>query len=304
MQKSSQFLIILAAFCWGLIGVFTRQLTAAGFSFVEIASSRSVITAVCLFSYLLLTDREKLKIKRKDSWIFLCMGGFGIVLNNVCYFNTIELITLSAASIIIYTAPYMVIVMSVLVFKEKITLQKMSALLIAFTGCIMTVGVTNSGEVSIMGITSGLGSAFGYALYSIFGRIALQKYHPFTVTAYTFAVAGIALAPASDMGNMFMLLSESAVNFSNLLVLGIFLTLVPYVCYTKGLEEIEASRASIIAFVEPLTAAAAGMVVYGEMLSLMKILGMGFIFFSLVILNVNPKKLLEASFILKILRVK
>jgi len=282
---------MLAAICWGMIGIFTRQLTAAGLSFIEITSARSIIVAVCLFTFLLIIKKGEIKIKAKDSWVFICMGAFGIVLNNICYFNTIELMTLSAASIIIYTAPYMVMIMSALLFKERITLQKSSALLIAFTGCVMTVGLIDSKDVSIMGVTTGLGSAFGYALYSIFGRIALRKYHPLTVTAYAFTVASIMLIPFSDVGKVIMLMHENSVNMRNVLVLGICLTIVPFVSYAKGLEDIEASKASIIAFVEPLTAAVAGIAVYGEMLSPIKILGMIFIFLSLAILNLNTKSI-------------
>jgi len=293
MKRSAQLLIILAATCWGMLGIFTRQLTAVGFSFVEITLSRSMITAVFLFAFLIITDREKIKIMKKDIWIFLCMGAFGIVFNNICYFNTIELITLSAASILIYTAPYMVMIMSALIFKERITWQKVSALMIAFSGCVMTIGITDHDTISIIGILSGLGSAFGYSLYSIFGRIALQRYHPLTITAYTFAVAGFALIPFSNIGKMFTILAEDSTGLRNILILGICLTIVPFVCYTKGLKDIEPSKASIIAFVEPLTASISGIIVFGEMLSLLKILGIILIFLSLAILNVNSNAMLK-----------
>jgi drug/metabolite transporter (DMT)-like permease len=291
VKRSAQFFIILAAICWGMIGIFTRQLTAAGLSFIEITSARSIIVTVCLFTFLFISKKREIRIKIKDSWVFICMGGFGIVLNNICYFNTIELMTLSAASIVIYTAPYMVMIMSALLFKERITLQKSSALLIAFIGCVMTVGLIDSNDISIMGIMTGLGSAFGYALYSIFGRIALRRYNPLTVTAYTFAVASIMLIPFSDVGKVIMLMYENTVTMRNVLILGVCLTVIPFVSYTKGLKDIEASKASIIAFIEPLTAAASGITIYGEMLSPIKILGMVFIFISLVILNLSKKNI-------------
>ena len=44
--------------------------------------------------------------------------------------------------------------------------------------------------------------------------------------------------------------------------------------YTKGLEKMEPSRAMIIAFVEPLTAAVAGVIAFDETMSLIKISGM------------------------------
>lgn len=262
---------------------------------MEITSSRSIITAVCLFLFLTVTDREKIKIKKNDFWIFLCMGAFGIVLNNLCYFKSIELITLSAASIIIYTAPYMVTIMSVLIFKERLTWQKVSALVIAFSGCVMTIGIIDNDNISLIGIVLGLFSAFGYALYSIFGRIALQKYHPLTVTAYTFLVAGIALIPFSNIGNMFTIMAQDSTGLRNVLILGICITIIPFVSYTKGLKDIEPSKASIIAFVEPLTASVAGIIVFGEMLTRLKVFGIILIFLSLIILNINSNNMLNNS---------
>lgn len=262
---------------------------------MEITSSRSIITAVCLFLFLTITDREKIKIKKNDFWIFLCMGAFGIVLNNLCYFKSIELITLSAASIIIYTAPYMVTIMSVLIFKERLTWQKVSALVIAFSGCVMTIGIIDNDNISLIGIVLGLFSAFGYALYSIFGRIALQKYHPLTVTAYTFLVAGIALIPFSNIGNMFTIMAQDSTGLRNVLILGICITIIPFVSYTKGLKDIEPSKASIIAFVEPLTASVAGIIVFGEMLTRLKVFGIILIFLSLIILNINSNNMLNNS---------
>ena len=177
--------------------------------------------------------------------------------------------------------------MSALFFKERVTLQKLSALLIAFTGCVMTVGLIDRSIISSTGVLTGLSAAFCYSLYTIICKIALRKYDAFTVTAYGFGIAGLLLAPLCDFEKMTFLMGESAVNLLYILILGVLLTILPSVSYTKGLKELEPSRASILAFVEPLTSSVAGAAVYGEMLSPVKLLGMALIFISLVILNLN-----------------
>ena len=290
LQKSAQLSIIFAAVCWGLLGVFTRPLIDAGFSVLEVAAIRNIAAGACLILFILVTNREKLKIRIKDIWIFIFMGGFGLVLNSMCYFNTIELTTLSAASILLYTSPYMVMLISALLFKDKITLQKISALLIAFTGCVMTVGVIGSHDISTIGILTGLGAAFCYSLYTIFGKIALKRYDPLTVTAYAFVLAGIILIPFFNVGKMAHLVQASSMGLWNLLGLAFLVTFIPFVAYIKGLEKLEPSRVVILAFVEPLTSSVAGILIYQEMLSFIKILGMALIFLSLVILNLKPLK--------------
>jgi len=290
MNKTAQLLIMTAAMCWGLIGIFSRQLVAAGFAFVEIGVARCLITAVCLFAYLLMTDRKKIKINLGDIKYFVCIGGFGIAIFNVFYFRTMEMITLSATTILLYTSPFIVMIISALAFKDKITRYKVAALIIAFVGCLMTLGITGGDmDINLAGVLSGLASAFCFSQYTIFGKIALRKYSPVTISAYACVIAFIFLIPFCDVGKMIALMSESSVNVMNLFILGFFLTLVPFVCYTNGLNKIEASRAIIIAFFEIPTAAMVGIIVFEEMLTLVKVAGIALVFVSLFVLNINGK---------------
>lgn len=290
MTMISQLLIATAATCWGLTGVFTRQLYAAGLSYFEIAAVRAAIAAVCLLVFLLLTNRKSLKFRIKDIWLFLLMGVFGGAMMSTLYFYTIEMITLSAASILLYTAPYMVMAMSAFVFKEKITPQKLAALFVAFTGCLMTVGFIDSSGLSKIGIAAGIMSAFLYALNTILAKLALRTYSPFVISTYAFTIASFILIPLCDFGRVITLAFGDVIILKNILLLGFFIAVLPAICYYKGLEKTEPSRASIISFVEPLSAAAAGFVVFEEILSPVKILGMVLILVSLVILNLHGRK--------------
>ena len=288
MNKTSQLFIIYAAVSWGLVGIWARYLSAAGFSFAEMAAARCVIAAAGLFAFLLLTNRKLVKIKIRDVWVFILKGSVGLALCFIFYFITANTITLSATTILLYVAPFLVMVISALVFRERITPEKICALLIAFIGCILTVGLVDQSALPFKGIMSGLAAALCYALYSIFGKVALRKnYAPITITAYAYAFACVILIPLCDIQEMAAIISKNGSNIFYLLIFGFFFTLLPYLSYIKGLEKLEAGRASIIAFVEPLTAAAAGFVVYDEILSPFKILGMALILISLIVLNLK-----------------
>ena len=284
MNKTAQFLIIFAAFCWGLNGFWARFFSSAGLSFFEFSEVRSLTAAICIFIILLVSNRAALKIKSKDVWLFIFTGGLGYALCYVCFSYTATKLTLSATTIIVYTSPYMVMVLSAIIFKERITLRKFISLIIAFTGCVMTIGVIDNADLPAIGLMSGAATAFLYSLFTIFSKIAMQKYKPITVTAYSFGVAGIVLLPFCDFNNIVAALGEN-INLEALLVFGLFFTMLPSLCYLKGLEKLEPSRAAIIAFFEPLTAAAAGIILYNEMLSAIKIAGMALIFLALIVLN-------------------
>lgn len=283
--------VILAGICWGIIGLFSRNLSSGGFSSVQITTTRCVVTAVVLTAFLLLMDRGKLKIQLKDFWIFIGTGIFSIAFFNICYFTTIKLATLSVASILLYTAPGFVIILSAILFKEKITSRKLTSLILAFAGCVLVTGIIGGGGSGVRGlaILTGLGSGIGYGLYSIFGSIALKKYHPFTVTAYTFIVASIGLLPFSKPTELLTLAFNNQLLLVNILFLGLLSTLLPFLLYTKGLEHMEAGKASVMAFVEPMVATMIGIMIFKEQLTVQNTLGILLIFLSVIILNMGVR---------------
>lgn len=283
------FLIMLAGSCWGIIGIFTRSMSAYGLSSVQITASRCFVVAVSLIIYLVLKDRKKFVIDFKDLWYFAGTGIISIIFFNVFYFITINQTPLSLASILLYTAPCFVMIMSAIFFKEKITKQKLIALCLAFSGCVFTTGIISNNEISIsgMGIATGVASGFFYALYSIFGSVALKKYHPMTVTVYTFIVASVAILPFCKVGALTEAVMNNSDLLSDILQIGIVSTLIPFLAYTKGLEKLEAGKAAVVAFVEPMVATMTGIIVFKEALTAQNVIGIILIFIAIVLLNMK-----------------
>lgn len=278
-------MILTAAAGWGLIGLFTRPLTAAGLSALQVTFVRSVVVVACMGLYLLARDRSMFRIELRDMWIFLGTGLVSIVFFNVCYFTTIQLTTLAAASILLYTAPCFVMLMSAVFFKERITARKLAALALAFGGCVLVSGIARGG-ITPTGLLTGVGAGFGYATYSIFGKVALRKYHSFTVIFYTFVVSTVCLAPFVHMGQGAAVVMSGGRTLALALGLGLVSTFVPYICYTTGLERVEAGKASVLAFAEPMVATITGIVAFHEKLTVLSAAGIGLIFAAIVLLNV------------------
>ena len=131
-----------------------------------------------------------------------------------------------------------------------------------------------------------MGSGFGYALYSIFGKYAVRKYSSLTITAYTFYLALAASWPLADFDYQ-RLAAIDLQSIGSALGLGLLCAVLPYLLYTKGLEQIEAGQASILATIEPFVAAAVGVIFFAEALTMVKIIGMGLIFAAIAVLNIR-----------------
>jgi drug/metabolite transporter (DMT)-like permease len=196
---------------------------------------------------------------------------------------------LSFAVILLYTSPAFVVVLSYLFLKEKMDIRKFISVIGTILGCILIAGVNLDDAVSVnlIGILTGLGAGFGYALYSIFGKFALKKYPPFTVTFYTFFVAAIVLLPFTGLWEKRNILISTEVVFSGL-GLGLFPTVIAYFLYTKGLEKIESSKAAIVATIEPVVATLLSVFFYQESFELVQFIGSLCILSSVILINL-PK---------------
>lgn len=292
MKKIAPLFIILAACLWGTMGLFVRNLNAMGLSSMEIVESRSILAALILFPCTALKDRRLLKIQPKNLWSLAGSGVLSIVFFNYCYFRTIAMMNLSAAAILLYTSPIFVMLMSLLFFRERLTLRKVTALVMAFAGCCLVSGIASATEsLSLAGLLLGLGSGFGYALYSIFSRFSLnQGLNSITITDYTFLFAAIGGASFTDFGKIGAAFSQHGVHLLGFLLLYCVVTTVaPYLLYTKGLEYVENGPASVMASVEPVVATLLGLLVFSETPTVSAVIGMVLVLGALTLLSLSPR---------------
>lgn len=289
MKTRSYLYIIGAAALWGLIGLFVKTIAAQGFSSMQIVALRSVASATCITLVMLWRGLSQLRIALRDTWMFVGTGIFSLVFFNFCYFNCIQGSSLAVAALLLYTAPAFVMLMSLVLFGEGFTAKKGLALICTFIGCGCVTGAFEGGlNLTLSGLLYGLGSGFGYALYSIFGKYAVQKYSSLTITAYTFYFAVLAAVPLAGFDSV----AVSKINLTTIggsLGLGLVCAVIPYLLYTKGLEQVEPGQASILATIEPFVAAAVGMLCFAEPMTMSKAVGMLLIFCSIVILNIREK---------------
>ncbi len=282
--------VFLGAALWGIIGIFVDNLSQQGFSAFQIVTLRVVGASVMLVLFVAIKSPQLLKIDLKDSMSFIGTGIFSTVFFSWAYFTAIEEISLSIAVILLYTGPAFVVVLSRIFFGEPMTSRKIGALLLTLFGCILVIKVfpINADRISWYGILVGLGSGFGYALYSIFGKHALKKYHPLTVITYTFVFASIVMLPTSGLTISPQQLQSQTV-WLNILGLGFFPSALAYFLYTMGLSMVESGRASIAATVEPLVATLLGVWFFNEVLSIFQIIGMLFILSAVVLVQIKRR---------------
>lgn len=280
-NKMSVLCVMAAGLLWGCMGILVRTMNEGGFNALEVTAFRSFVTAIIMLIGMFLLDRKSLRIRLKDVWCFIGTGILSVIFFNVCYFSCMNYTSLSVAAILLYTAPSFVMVMSFFLFKEKFTLQKVTALVLAFIGCVLVSGGFGEDSIGIQGILTGLGAGFGYALYSIFSRYALMKgYSTYTITTYTFVFAAIGSLPIINMRHFLVCLQSGWEDIPFEVFMVIITTVLAYLLYTNGLKGLENGRASVVASIEPVMASVVGMAVYHERITATMVIGMVLVLFS------------------------
>lgn len=280
--------VIASGVLWGVISLFIKNMSSYGLDAMQITSIRLILAAVCFTLFVFLKDKQIFKIELKDIWMFIGTGIFSVVLFNCTYFYTMIHSQASVAVVLLYTSPAFVMILSTVFFKEKINLSKATALIMTFLGCVFVAGILDAGtKIKPFVIFTGICSGFLYALYTIFGRVALKKYDTMTVTAYTFISGAVFSIPIGKLRGAFEIVLKQPKLIVLCFGIGIISTVLPYFFYTWGLERMESGKAAILVAVEPVVGAVIGMTFFHESCDVKKIIGIILIVGAIIVLNIS-----------------
>lgn len=286
-------MIFVAGTLWGTIGLFVKLLSGVGASTSLIAFMRLFMGFWILVPVMFCMGGLKMfEIDKSGLTYCIMLGILSQALFNYSYNVSIGSVGVATASILLYTAPVFVCIMSKIIFKELIGKLKIFALIINIIGCFLMVtgGNLSYFKISSTGIFFGVAAAFLYSLVTIIGKIASGNTHPFTIVFYSFLfgwlMLGIISAPwesiAAVSGLKFWIYSFGY---------GLIPTVGSYLLYMGGLKKkVEISKVPIIASVETVVATLIGVTLFKENLNIINVLGIIILLSSIVIMNMKLKK--------------
>ena len=284
---------ILAGILWGATGIFIRKSMALGMNSITVISSKVTIASIIMIIFITIYNKSLLKIKLKDIYIFISAALLGMFAVNVFFNESVHLLSLSLAAVLLSLSPIFVLIMSYFLYKEKITTIKIISMILAFLGCVLVSNVLSSKiNLSFRGIISGLLAAFFYALYSIISKKALQKgYHSLTITLYAFIFISIITAPLANWELIINLVKNDPINISVFMVMHSILVLImPYVFYTISFSFMDAGKASILASCEPIASTIFGIIFFNEIPNITSIIGIALTVTALTLLSMPSKR--------------
>ena len=286
MKLRSVFYIVLAGILWGTSGLFVHYLAPYGFTSLQMTAVRGTVSFLCIAVYVLLRSRASLRVTPRR--LILCvLAGASVFGTAACYFSAMQLTSIATAVVLMYMAPVLVTVFSVLFLKERFTRMKGISVALMVVGCALVSGVIGGLKFHLGGILLGILSAIVYAAYSIFTKLALEaECAPMTSSFYSYlSMAVLALAVSAPQEIVSHVAADPIRVLPVMIALGIVTFILPYFLYTLALKELPAGTASALSIVEPMAATIFSVAVFHEKLGVAAAIGIVLILGAVILLS-------------------
>lgn len=260
-------LVILAALLWSVSGPIAKLAYEHGATPAETSFWRVGFGA--LFFWLHALHSGEYVIARNDIVKLLLFGALCIAVINYCFMQSVCQVGAGMATVLLYTSPMYVAVMSWIFFKEHLSGVKKFALVLAFAGviCISLNGKSATSELLPAGVLFGLSAGLTYSIQYIVSKIFLARHSSVSVYCYGFLGAMVMLSPFVSFTGI------SLTGWFAMLAVGFFSTYLAYRAYGLALKILPATKAALAANVDPLFAALVAWIWWGEVMPPMAFAG-------------------------------
>ena len=281
--------VVLAAVLWAASGSAAKFLFNGGMSPAQLVQIRTTVASALIALWLWTCDRRALAVSRRDAWRMALLG-VSIAATQFTYYFAISKIQVAAAILLQYQAPVFVALYAIALSRERLTPAIFLSISGAMLGCYLLVGGYRLDllDMNRGGVAGGLLSALCFAWYSVGSSAAMRRYGPWTVVFYSLAVAAViwnVLHPPLEAFSQ----PGDPVQWWWVFFISVFGTVLAFGFYTRGIERILPTRASITATLEPITAGLISYLFLGESMESPQIAGAGIVMAAVVLLQVRGR---------------
>lgn len=268
-------LVFISTFAFATQGVLARVAMLDGISLWAITGTK-IITGFLAAIVIILITRQKLtsplKMK-KDLWLYLIAGVFGVTIAAFLFNVTYSLIGASQAIVYFYTSTAFSVIGGRIFLKEKITLFKVLGIISVLSGCFL-VGMGTEGSsfsFNVLGIICGVLAGASLSTYNTATKVIVDKYGQGNHNFYVLLVGVITVLPFFPPGDWGQVIFSPSLIW--LVLYGALTYGVGYAFYTRGLKYIEAGEGSIMASTDPVISIVLAYLILGEHMTWVQIVG-------------------------------
>jgi len=282
-------MLISSMLIFGSIGIFRRYIPLSS---GLLAFARGLLGGLCLLAFTKLSGRSSGNPIPKKKLLILILSGMIMGVNWMLLFEAYNYTTVATATLCYYMAPTIVILLSPLLFREKLGVKNSLCAAIAIAGMVLVSGMTEVGGVQaadFKGILFGLGAACFYAGVVVLNKLAPVEdaYQKTTIQLFS---AAVVMVPYLLLTEDFTAITLNAFSVLMLLVVCIVHTGIAYALYFGSMNNLKAQSIAVLSYIDPVSALILSALLLHESLTVYGLIGAVLIIGSALGSELNFKK--------------
>lgn len=292
--KNPKLLLIVSMIVFGTIGLFVKYIPLGS---GEIALYRAILAIILLGIFLLIT-KQKIDIKTiKKDLLLLLISGMAMGINWILLFEAYNYTSVSVATLSYYFAPVLVMLVSPILFKEKLSTLQIICFVGSTIGLVLLTGISdlNGNSSNLKGIIFGILAAIFYATVIILNKF-IKGVSGVNRTFLQFIASIVILLPYVLLTSGINVLNLEGASWIYLLIIGIIHTGICYCMYFSSVKELKGQEVAIFSYIDPFVAVIVSLVFLNESMNVYQIIG-GILILGFCIINeiVNNKERGESN---------
>lgn len=263
-------LVLVSAIGFGTLGIFGVLAAREGISIPSVLALRFSLATVLVWAVLWYRGRFRF-LRGRTLGIAFALGAFGYATQSSLYFLGLEFMTAGLVAIVLYTYPAIVVCFLAVFHPDRVTTILLVALGLSIGGVALITGADPAGA-DPRGVAVVLGSALAYSGYIMVSQRMLVTVDAEILTAFVLPAAALSFV-VIGAGTESLAVPATVTGWSVVLAIAIVATVIPVLTFFAGITKIGAGRASIISTAEPGVTVALGMLVLGEPVTLVTVVG-------------------------------
>lgn len=262
---------------WGLMGIFTRVLSGAGYTSLEVAYLRCLLTGAGLLLFHGLLHPQVLRVDRRGLLISLVFGAVTYTVGFLSYAFSVQRIPVAMAAVLSFMSPVWVCLIGLVVFRERVRPRQAVSIACCLLGAVLITNLLGSRDLRFdtLGMLGGVMNGVGIAVQVSVPRYFAGRYSRDTMLTYGFLGAAAVCALFADHAKLLRTMTGpgSLPVLGSVLALGIPCTLVANICFVKSSRYVKPTTTCILAALEVVVSTLVGVLLFRETLTPVQLLG-------------------------------
>lgn len=261
-----------SALVFGTIGIFRRYIPVSS---AFLAFSRGILGGLFVMAYIKIRNKGSVKDIPRQKLLWLIISGAVMGINWMLLFEAYNHTTVAIATLCYYMQPTILILLSPILFREKLTKKKTVCAAVAVLGMVLVSGILGSSDSqgnNLYGVLLGLGAACFYAGVIIINK-KIEGIDPYPKTMIQLLSAGITMIPYMLITHSFDSFPTAPSTLLLLLIVGLVHTGITYVLYFGSMEHLRTQTVAILGYIDPVSALFFSAILLKEPLSMYNIIG-------------------------------